>query len=520
LLSIMATGSCLILLFLLFPSLLRKNVLCYQMGGWGEPAGINFYLDGLSWLTITLTMIIVLFVLIYAWGEASYDSLFYFLVLILVTGMQGAVLTGDIFNMFVFFEIFSIATYILIAYKGEGRSLLAGFNYLLISSLGMGFFLFGISILYQYTGSLSLKEISFFLTRQGENSPSVTIAILCVITGIGIKAAFVPLHTWLPDAHAFSPHPVSAILSGIAIKVSFISIWRFLSFFNTPYIQQTFLVIGAGTAFLGALLAVAQIDIKKILAYHSISQMGFITTSFGARTPFSLEASYYHILNHAFFKSLLFLCMGAIISLTGKREIQKLTGLARKSPFLFFSFLTGAFAICGIPPFNGYASKTLISFSLKNYPLAYFFIFASSILTVTSFTKLGKIFKKGEDEKINSPLPFSKFKLSLKMKLSLSALCLACILTGLFPDLWIKFFGELALGEKTFSTPVIYSSSQAILTSITIIGGLCFYLFIRTPPGEKTLSYVRKTKPRINSSLLLVVAGFLIFVFLSLVMEK
>jgi len=517
---------CLIFLGLLFQPLLKQKVINYPVGGWQEPLGINLYMDGLAWGSSLMGMTIALLALIFAWGEKKYRYNFYFFFLILIAGMEGVILTGDLFNMFVFFEILSIASYILIAYSRERKSILASFNYLLISSLGMGFFLLAIFLLYQQTGILSLREIAYLQLQTKGNLPVFNLAIISLIVGIGVKAAFIPLHTWLPDAHAFAPHPVSAILSGVMIKVSFLSIWRILRLFQAIKTQQIFLWIGAITAFMAVIWAIAQDDSKKLLAYHSISQMGFIIASFGVATSLSLAASFYHLLNHSLFKSLLFLSIGCVICSMEERDIQKLSGLGRKMPFVFLAFMVGALSICGIPPFNGYVSKNLISLSLKEHPLAYYLIFLASIGTVASFTKLSQIFRKDRAKRKNqgkeeaSASRLHQKKLSRGMLIPLGILSILCILTGILPHLWTAAISKLITGEELRLIPVVYSLSS-LTNSVFILGlGFALYLGIRSSLGQRILKYIRGLKLGLNNSLFLLVGGFLFLIFLGWIMEK
>jgi len=520
--AIVATSCCLVLLIFLFPPVFKGKAIEYFLGGWKEPVGITIYMDGLSWIASFIGIVIGLVSLFFSWGEKKYEHKFYFFFLILLGGMEGAIMTGDIFNMFVFFEIVSIASYILIAYSKKTKSLMASFNYLLISSLGMGFFLLGIALLYQQTGIFSLRGIAGLKNQLIPNTRILNIAIISLVVGIGVKAAFFPLHTWLPDAHAFAPHPVSSILSGVMIKISFLAIWRIIRILDTPSLQHIFIWIGAFTALLGAIFAIAQSDCKKILAYHSISQMGFIIAGFGVATSFSLVASLYHILNHSLFKSLLFLSVGVVIYLTGKRKIDELAGFGNKIPFVKITFLVGALSICGVPPFNGYASKTLISTSLKDYPLAYFFIFMASAGTFTSFIKLSRIFRG----KINQENTFYKEqknfkeKIPKKMIFPLFTLSALCIITGLCPETTTGLISRLILNEKIKTDLHFYSLSNFTGSLFSLIFGLSFYLLIITQKGSKVMNFLRKTRPTLNSSLLLVVAGFLLIVVFYLLTGK
>jgi len=517
---------CLIFLGLLSYPIFQGKIINYPVGGWQEPLGINLYMNGLAWCTSVIGMVIALLALIFARGEGNYKYHFYFFFLVLIAGMEGVILTGDIFNMFVFFEMLSIASYVLIAYSKKAKSIMASFNYLLISSLGMGFFLLGIFIFYQQTGTLSLHTIAHLIVQANPSSATLNLGLICLVVGIGIKAAFIPLHTWLPDAHAFAPHPVSAILSGVMIKVSFLAIWRILRVSQAIDLQQMLLWIGAFSAFLAVIWAMAQTDSKKLLAYHSISQMGFIIASFGVATSFSLTASFYHLLNHSLFKTLLFLSIGCVIYNTGERNIQKLNNLGQKMPFVFLTFLVGAVSISGIPPFNGYASKTLISTSLAGYPLAYFLIFLASIGTVASFIKLSQIFRKGKDNgknqiKKESSVPKTHWKkLPVGMLISVSTLSILCLVTGILPHFWVKTLSKFITGEKLKTIPLIYSFSN-LTNSLSVLGlGLVLYLFIRSWWGRKTLKYIRGLRLGLNNSLLLVVVGFLFLVLVSLIARK
>ena len=519
LISIVAISLCLFFLVLLYPSMIDGKIISYLVGGWKEPVGIALYMNGFAWVTSFIGVVICLLILIYARDNRNYTYDFYFLFLILIGSMQGVILTQDLFNMFVFFEILSIASYILIAYSKKSKSVIAGFNYLLISSLGMGFFLLGIALFYGQTGVLSLREGAHLIDELGRGSRMFVLSLLLICAGIGIKAAFVPLHTWLPDAHAFAPHPVSAVLSAVMIKISFLAIWRILRIFQATHLQHILLWIGGITALVGIIWAIAQSDAKKLLAYSSISQMGFIIASFGVATSVSLTASFYHILSHSLFKSLLFLSIGVVIYTTGKRNIYELSGLGRKMPFVGMSFFIGAFSICGIPPFNGYVSKTLISISMKNFPFVYLLLFLASVGTVSSFSKLSGIFTGREINKdSNSQSKKLSRKISGGILTSLTVLSVLCLVTGIFYQSGIRLVSRLILGEKIRYPVFIYSSSYLGGSGFVVFLGLVVYFFISTSRGKKVLRYIEKIKLGLNDSLLLVVVGFLIFVALSWIM--
>ena len=237
-LGVLATILSLALLGLALPRVLAGGFFPYHLGGWMEPVGIALRLDGLAWISSVIATTVALSALVYSLGEHAYGQYFYFFFLIMIAGMQGVILTGDLFNMFVFLEILSIATYVLVAYPGKRTSLLASFRYLLISSLGLAFSLLGVLILYAETGTLSLRLIAAAFQDGSTLEPSCVLGVTSFVVGVAVKAALMPLHTWLPDAHAYAPHPVSAILSGVMIKVSFLAVWRVVTVLGLSRLQD------------------------------------------------------------------------------------------------------------------------------------------------------------------------------------------------------------------------------------------------------------------------------------------
>lgn len=493
------------LLFLIAPAIFSGGTFSYSVGGWKGPVGIALYMDGLAWSISLIGTIIALLALIYTCGERDYHPRFYFFFLLLLVGMQGVILTDDIFNMFVFFEIISISTYVLVAYFQTARAIRASFNYLLLSSLGAAFFLLGIGLIYQAGGVLSLEGIREVAIHLQKNSPSMfNLAVVCLVVGIGIKAAFIPLHTWLPNAHAYAPTPVSALLSAVMIKVSFLAIWRIIDIFQAPAFQYLLIWVGAFTAFLAVIWALAQTDIKKILAYHSISQMGFIIASFGVASSLSLTASFFHIINHSLFKSLLFFSAGLVIYSTGIRDVSKLSGLARKMPLGFFAFLVGSLAISGIPPFNGFVSKSLISLSLKNYPVAAFFILLASVGTVASFSKIMRIF-------VGSSGGGKIKKVPTSMTLPLLILCAFSLALGILPSWDARGISRLIM-PQSFSWPRVYTLWQVATSLLILAVGVIFYLFTLTSYGKRVFGYIRQMRLGLNNSLLLLIISLILFV--------
>jgi formate hydrogenlyase subunit 3/multisubunit Na+/H+ antiporter MnhD subunit len=515
--SITAVVCSLILLGLFYPSVLEYGQMTYTIGGWNETVGIQQYFDGLSWMSFAIVLLIALLALLFAIAEGKYEYMFYFFYLVMLAGIAGVLLAADIFNLFVCFEILGITVYIMIAYFQKDHALLASLKYLLLSSLGMAFFLIGIFIIYQQTGSLSMFGAGAVVTTNKSSSIQMIFAVVALIAGIGVRTAFLPFHTWLPEAHAYAPHPVSAMLSGIIIKISFLTIWRLVYAFNTSTLQHLFIWIGAGTALIAVIWALAQTDCKKLLAWHSISQMGYILTAFGVGQPLSLTASFSHVLYHGLFKSLLFLCIGSVIHVTGERNIKRLGNLAGKMPVLMVIFLVAAFSIAGVPPFNGFVSKKLIVSSLKQYPVVYYVLWATGIGTVASFIKLSAIFRRRVGQSAFAVRDLDQ--LPSLAYVPLIVIAILCGLTGVFGNfLTRRIFFLLFAQQWTFSVS-FYSLANLLNTGISVCAGLTLYLLIVSQPGRKIMDTLCNLRLSFNTALLFFVLGFVGLTVFTLLLE-
>ena len=516
----LCTVLCIAALAALAPGIRAGNVIVYDLGGFPAPLGIALHMNRLAWISSAIGMGVALLAAVFAWGEREYRHDFYFFFLMMVGGMQGVILTDDLFNMFVFVEILSLASYVLIAYSGKGRSLLASFRYLLVSSVGIGLFLVGILVLYSSTGTVSMSLIGQYLRRADDGlSSGVLLGIVCFIVGIGIKAAFVPFHTWLPDAHSFAPHPVSAILSGVMIKVTFLAVWRIVVMSGAESLYGILMWTGALTALLGAVFAFSQTDVKRILAFHSISQMGYIVASFGTATAVGRTASLAHVLSHSVFKSLLFLTLGTVVHATGRRDLRQLGGLATRMPLVCVCFAIGALSICGIPPFNGFVSKNLISLSLKDHTFAYPLILLAAIGTVASFTKLSTAFG-GRSSLRYDAAPLKKA--TPAMYVPLVVLAFLCLITGILPSLSIRTLSFLATGSDSGLPPESlspYTASNLLMTGITLASGVAVYAAGKIRVVGKALERVRAVHPGLEASLILVVVGFVALTIMTWVLE-
>ncbi len=337
----------------------------YHLGGWPTPVGIDMRLDDLAILLLLVVNVVGLAVALYSvdyMRRFTARSHFYGLFLLMVTGMNGVVLAGDLFNLYVFLEVAAIASYSLVAFGCAHEELEASFKYIVLGSLSSALILTGVALVYGITGTLNLAHIASRIAQTGMDAP-LLLAFGLFICGFSFKSALVPFHAWLPDAHPSAPAPVSAMLSGVLIKAIGIYVLARLAFnvFGVTENELSMLRwLGLLSMVVGGFLAAGQKDIKRLFAYSSISQVGFMVLGLGLGSPLGLVGALYHLVNHALFKSLLFLNAGAVEYATGTRNLNKLGGLNRMLPVTGATSLVGSMSIAGIPPFSGFWSKLII----------------------------------------------------------------------------------------------------------------------------------------------------------------
>lgn len=365
------------------------KVLSYSVSKWSPPAGLSMVVDGLSSFMLVIVNMVTFLVAVYS---AEYVKRytdrwkFFSLFMLMVAGMNGVLLSGDIFNLYVFLEVAAISAYALVAFGVEARELEASFKYAVMGAVGSSFIVLGIAFLYSYASTLNMADISLSIIGSGSNNV-VLFASVLFLMGFGLKSALIPFHAWLPDAHSTAPTPISAMLSGLLIKVLGVySILRiFFNVFGMPGRLSSMLIILAVVSMIAAsILAFGQKDIKRLLAYSTISQVGYIILGFGVGTPLAVMGALFHMLNHSIFKPLLFLSSGAIETITGTRDIRLMPGIIKKSPVTAYTNLIGSLSICGFPPFGGFWSKIIIIFACiqAGRPILAFIAAAVGILTI------------------------------------------------------------------------------------------------------------------------------------------
>ena len=291
---------------------------------------------------------------------------YYGLLLIMIAGIVGIGFAGDLFNMFVFFEVMAIPSYVLVAFEKERREPIeAAMKYIIMSVFGSLIALLGISMIFMYTGSLDLATLAEYTAGMDSLQAIGTVAL--IIIGFGVKAAIVPLHTWLPDAHSAAPSGISAMLSGIIIEAGLVAMLKTLAVLPSINSGVVLIIFGIVSMFVGNFMAIVQRDLKRMLAYSSIAQMGYILLGVGLAFAYlstggdyGFRGGFFHILNHAVIKGGAFLCAGAILYSIGTRDLEEMRGIGRKLPLVGVAFAFFGFALAGVPPLNGFVSKFFI----------------------------------------------------------------------------------------------------------------------------------------------------------------
>ena len=341
----------------LIPQVL-KNPIVVHIGGFPPPFCINLVAGPIGILFSALIALAGCLVAIYSLTYIQEGPIekYHMLYLLLLTGATGVVLTGDIFNLFVFFEIFCIASYALVAYLGNRASIESAIKYLIQGAVGSSFLLIGIGMLYGQFGTLNMAALAQNIASVSPGSVFVPMAL--IITGLGVEAAIFPLNAWLPDAYSAAPSSISAILSGIDIEVGLYAVARVMfTIFGISDIFLFLMFLGISTLLIGELCAFSQNNIKRMLAYSSIGQIGLVLFALSIATPNSVTGGLFQVISHTMGKALLFLAAGYMIYRSGSVEISTFAGLGKRMPLTSLAFTVGAFSLVGFPPFVGFPSK-------------------------------------------------------------------------------------------------------------------------------------------------------------------
>ncbi len=396
------------------------------IGGFAKIAGISLRCDILAGAMLMLTAFIFLMCFIFGLMDRFMNSRFIFFFTILQALIMAIFLSRDIFNIYVVTEVSTIIVAVLIMFKKDTRSMYDGMMYLITNIAAMSFFLFGAAMLYRTFGTLDMDLVGAKM-HAVENSRSMTLPFALIMTGVSLKCAFIPLFNWLPNAHATpsAPSIVSVVLSGLYVKCGIYMFIRFREMFEPALVaDDIFLLIGIATGVAGFVLAIMKNDIKMMLAYSTISQMGLVLMGLSSGSGDAYYGSVLHMLNHAVFKSLLFFFAGIIISKYGTRNITKIRGVFRRMPYVSVMAFAAMLGITGAPFFNGSISKYFIEHGFAG-SISEYAVILINLGTILYFIKFSQIFFGGRGEKwINTDI-WKKGSLTV-----MGVLCLTMGMTG------------------------------------------------------------------------------------------
>ncbi|MES3517003.1 MAG: proton-conducting transporter membrane subunit [Natronomonas sp.] len=371
----------------------------HNLGGYPRQYGIELVADGLSAAVVALIAVVTLAVLGFARREGPRRNSFYSAFLLLCGGLMGATLTGDVFNLFVFLEIVGLATYALVAAGRTGRSALAALKYLIIGTVGASLYLVGVGYMFVATGTLNMVELSEAIPalEAGYTDPLIVTSFGFVAVGLAVKAAVFPLHTWMPDAYAESPDAVTAYIAGLVSTVGAYALGRMIytvytvEFFEAvPFAADALVAVATISIVVGSVLAVMQPDVKRMLAYSSVSQFGMVVAAFGLATEQALLGGIIHLLGHGLMKTGLFVAVGILSTAYGVRLVSKYANLGYRSPVTTAALGLLLLALVGIPPSIGFLGKWYIAWGAiaAGTPIVAGVIFFSTLLTLLYAARL------------------------------------------------------------------------------------------------------------------------------------
>jgi multicomponent Na+:H+ antiporter subunit D len=410
-LAVLGSGLATVFSALAFITYLQTGSIRYFFGGWEPPIGIEFVYDGLSGFILLVINSVAFLALIYAKkpGRREYrgkELAYYALAMLMMLGFNGMVLTGDLFNLYVFLEISSLSSYALISI-GNKPAPFAAFRYLIIGTVGGTLYLLGVGFLYTNTGTLNIIDMSAMLPMFSDNT-SVIAALILMVVGIGVKAAIFPMHGWLPDSYTYASTPTSTLIAPVGTKVAAYILFRIMLYlfgieltdavFPLSYIVGVFACIGI---IYGSVMAIAQTEMKRMLAYSSVSQIGYIIMGLSLANPFGFAGALLHVLNHAVMKACLFMITGNLRYKEGHSNISLFNDSYRiKYPWTMASFTVAAISMVGLPPLAGFFSKwylVLGTIDNSNWIFLAVIIVSSLLNAVYFFRILEKVYMKNPD---------------------------------------------------------------------------------------------------------------------------
>ncbi|NNF97223.1 MAG: monovalent cation/H+ antiporter subunit D family protein [Halobacteria archaeon] len=404
LLTLLITWSCLLLAVWQLQSVLDGNIISYELGGWAPPWGIEYRIDTLNAFIAMIVAAMAAVTLPYALRSVEQEiaprhiPLFYTAFLLCLTGLLGITQTGDIFNLFVFLEISSLSSYALISMGRQRQALTAAFQYLVMGTIGATFLLIGIGLIYSETGTLNMLDLGARLPAVFELR-TVHTAFAFIMIGVALKLALFPLHLWLPNAYTYAPTVITIFLAATATKVAIYVMLRMvytvfsIGFAEDTPLNEMFMLLGVIGVLIASFAAIYQTNSKRLLAYSSVAQIGYMVLGIGFGSVLGLTATVVHIFNHALIKAALFMAVGALIYQVGSSRLQDWHGLGRKMPWTFAALVIAGLSLIGLPGTAGFISKWyLVSAAVEQHNwLIAFIILIGSLMAVAYIWKMVEV---------------------------------------------------------------------------------------------------------------------------------
>lgn len=364
-LTVIGLSASIVTAFSLIMKVKQDGIQTLTLGSWPAPFGITLVSDMFSALLVTSTLVITLFVVIYSFssiGEERERFFYYPAILFMITGVNGAFTTGDIFNMFVFFEVLLIASYLLIVLGGEKRQLRESIKYILVNVISSAFFVITIAYLYSIVGTLNMADIGQKIADIGQPGIVSVIGVLLLLV-FGIKAGIFPLYFWMPGSYAAPPVPILALFGALLTKVGVYAITRTYTLFfvnDLAFTHTILMVLALLTIVAGCIGALAYFDLKQIIIYNILIAIGVILFGVSLMNEAGMQGAVFYLIHDMLIKGALFLIIGIMIHVTGTSNLREMGGLIKTHAPLGWLFLIAAFGLAGIPPLSGFVGKLLI----------------------------------------------------------------------------------------------------------------------------------------------------------------
>jgi len=363
------TFLCLPISIALLVQVMAEGVIVYELGGWAAPWGIEYRIDKLNAFVLVIVTAIGAVVMPYARRTVNTEIpvsrvyLFYTMLLLCEAGLLGITITGDAFNLFVFLEVSSLSSYVLISFGKDRRALTAAYRYLIMGTIGATFYIVGVGLMYNATGSLNIYDLSKLIPELG-GSRTIQAALAFLTVGLGLKLALFPMHMWLPNAYTYAPSAVTVFLAATATKVAVYALIRVtytifgtVDILETVPVQDMFMLMAVIAMFVGSLVAIYQVNVKRMLAYSSVAQIGYMVLGLSFDTVTGVAAGIVHLFNHAVMKGGLFMTLGAVAYRVGGVRLEHMAGLGKTMPWTMASFVAGGLGLIGVPLTVGFVSK-------------------------------------------------------------------------------------------------------------------------------------------------------------------